>query len=283
MMKRFRKIYVEITNICNMHCSFCPETSRAKAFMPKDKFEHIAKEIVKYTDYVYLHVKGEPLIHKELEDILNICNKYGLKINISTNGTMLETKKDIIKSANIRQLNLSLHSFEKDENTSEEELERLNKYIENVVSISNELARHGTIIRYKLWNQTKSSNKEILEYLESVYDVNLVNEPYERDKKLRDNVFLSIKTPFEWPDLKKEKENEKGTCYGLKAQIAILVDGTVVPCCVDNNGDIPLGNIFNDSLENILNSKRAQDIIQGFKDNKCVEELCKKCEYRDSI
>ena len=76
MMKRFRKIYVEITNICNMHCSFCPETNRAKAFMSKDKFEHIASEIVKYTDYVYLHVKGEPLIHKELEDILNICNKY---------------------------------------------------------------------------------------------------------------------------------------------------------------------------------------------------------------
>ena len=145
------------------------------------------------------------------------------------------------------------------------------------------MAEQGTIIRYKLWNQTKSSNKEILEYLEKVYNVKLVNEPYERDKKLKENVFLSIKTPFEWPDINKEKENENGTCYGLKAQIAILVDGTVVPCCVDNNGDIPLGNIFKESLESILNSKRAQNILQGFKDNKCVEKLCKKCEYRDSI
>ena len=78
----------------------------------------------------------------------------------------------------------------------------------NDLIATNELADDGTIIRYKLWNQTKSSNKEILEYLESVYDVNLVNEPYERDKKLMANVFLSIKTPFEWPDMNKEKENE---------------------------------------------------------------------------
>lgn len=282
-MKRFRKVYVEITNICNMHCSFCPETTRAKAFMRKEDFESVAEEIVKYTDYVYLHVKGEPLIHKELEDILKICNKYGLKINISTNGTLLKEKKEILEKANIRQLNLSLHSFEKEEKESCEEQNKLNNYIENVVTICNELAESGTIIRYKLWNQTKSSNKEILEHLENVYGVKLVNEPYEKDKKLKDNVFLSIKTPFEWPDMNNEKENEKGTCYGLKAQIAILVDGTVVPCCVDNNGDIPLGNIFKDSLENILNTKRAKDILQGFKDNKCVESLCKKCEYRESI
>lgn len=282
-MKRFRKVYVEITNICNMHCSFCPETTRAKAFMRKEDFEYVAKEIVKYTDYIYLHVKGEPLIHKELEDILAICNRYGLKINISTNGTLLKEKKEILKNANIRQLNLSLHSFEKSSENNEELNNKLNSYIESVVAISNELAENGTIIRYKLWNQTKSSNKEILEYLEKTYNVELVNEPYARDKKLKDNVFLSIKTPFEWPDINKEKENDKGTCYGLKAQIAILVDGTVVPCCVDNNGDIALGNIFKESLESILNSKRVQNILQGFKDNKCVESLCKKCEYRDSI
>lgn len=282
-MKRFRKVYVEITNICNMHCSFCPETTRVKTFMRKEDFEHIASEIVKYTDYVYLHVKGEPLIHKELKEILDTCNKYGLKINISTNGTLLKEKSDILKEANIRQLNLSLHSFEKQDTQDEEENDKLNDYIENIVNVCNELARQGTIIRYKLWNQTKSSNKEILEYLEKIYNVNLVNEPYERDKKLKDNVFLSIKTPFEWPDMKKEIENEKGTCYGLKAQIAILVDGTVVPCCVDNNGDIALGNVFKESLESILNSKRAQGILQGFKDNKCVETLCKKCEYRNTI
>lgn len=282
-MKRFRKVYVEITNICNMHCSFCPETTRAKAFMCKEKFELIAQEIVKYTDYVYLHVKGEPLIHKELEDILDICNRFGLKINISTNGTLLKEKSDVLKNANIRQLNLSLHSFEKQDVGNKEEQEKLDSYIENVVRVCNELADSGTIIRYKLWNQTKSSNKEILEYLEQVYNVELVNEPYERDKKLKNNVFLSIKTPFEWPDINKEKTNEKGTCYGLKAQIAILVDGTVVPCCVDNNGDIALGNIFSEPLENILNSKRAKNILQGFRDNKCVEELCKKCEYRNSI
>lgn len=274
-MKRFRKIYIEITNICNMHCSFCPESIRAKATMSLEKFKYVVEQIKEYTDYVYLHVKGEPLLHKNLKQIIDICKDNNLKVNISTNGTLLKEKVSLLTG--IRQLNVSLHSFEN------ENEEQLSEYLTCVLDATKLLSEQGVIIRYKLWNEQegviKSNNKKILKALEERYKVNIKNKEYNKDIKLDDNTFLSIKKPFKWPDIK-DKEKEPGTCYGLRQQIAILVDGTVVPCCVDNNGDIPLGNIFKQDLQQILSSKKAEEIKRGFQNNKCAANLCKKCEYR---
>lgn len=277
-MKKFRKVYVEITNICNMHCSFCPETKRAKAFMQAKDFEYVAKQILPFTDYVYLHVKGEPMLHPDLKEILDICEKYNLKVNISTNGTLLKDKYELLK--NIRQLNVSLHSFEKEDDV------KLEEYITDTLNASDKLAKAGVIIRYKLWNvkengstSNSTSNEKILHMLNERYNAKIQNTVYDKDIKLNDNVFLSIKTPFKWPNMK-DNSKQDTTCYGLKQQIAILVDGTVVPCCVDNDGDINLGNIFETNLETILNSDKALSIKKGFEDNKCVHSLCKKCEYR---
>lgn len=271
-MKRFRKIYIEITNICNMHCSFCPETTRAKAFMSVQQFEYIAKQIEPYTDYVYLHVKGEPLLHPNLDEILKICEKYKFKVNISTNGVLLDKSWKLLK--NIRQINVSLHSFE-DSNE-----QKLQKYLDNAISVTDCLNKQGVIIRYKLWNDKGvNNNKKIIQALEKKYNVNIQCASYNKDIQLKEGIFLSIKQPFKWPSIQDNNKLET-TCYGLRNQIAVLVDGTVVPCCVDNNGDINLGNIFNSSLEEILNTDTANNIKLGFESNKCVHDLCKKCEYR---
>lgn len=278
-MKRFRKIYVEITNICNMNCSFCPNTTRKKDTMSVEAFEHIAKQIINYTDYVYLHVKGEPLLHKHLQEILDICSRYNLKVNISTNGTLLKEKYELLKE--IRQLNVSLHSFENQDKNM------LNTYLNEVFDVCSILANSGVIIRYKLWNvqdeqKVNDINNNILEAINSRYNTSIENTVYNKDQKIAENTYLSIKAPFKWPDMEGKKQLET-TCYGLRNQIAILVDGTVVPCCVDNNGDIKLGNIFESSLEEILNSDYAMKIKKGFEQNKCVHTLCKKCEYRNSV
>ena len=162
-MKRFRKIYVEITNICNKKCSFCPETKRAKAFMSVEKFKIVANKICKYTDYIYLHVKGEPLIHPNLDDILKICNCYYLKINISTNGVMLSKKLDDLINNKVPKINVSLHSFEG------ENKEQLINYITDVVKACKKLEQSGAIIRFKLWNDienNRKSNKEIIKGIE---------------------------------------------------------------------------------------------------------------------
>ena len=97
--------------------------------------------------------------------------------------------------------------------------------------------------------------------------------------KLSKNVFLKFDKVFDWPNLKSNSVNENGFCYGLRTQLGILVDGTVVPCCLDNEGQIVLGNIFNQNLEEILNSKLAKNIYDGFSNRKCYAELCKHCGY----
>ena len=84
---------------------------------------------------------------------------------------------------------------------------------------------------------------------------------------------------FIWPDLNNNIYNENGKCYGLKNHIGILVDGTVIPCCLDCNAKINLGNIFDDSLENILKQEKVLKMIKGFQENKKVEELCKHCNF----
>ncbi len=275
MMKRFRKIYVEITNICNMNCSFCPETTRAKAFMTLEQFEHIAKQIKAYTDYVYLHVKGEPLLHPNLKEIIEVCHKHKLQVNISTNGTLLNKTKQFLK--NIRQINVSLHSFE---NSDEQKLQT---YLANVIDTTDYLNSEGVIVRYKLWNDNSvNNNDKIIQALEQRYNASIQNTEYNKDIKLKDKVFLSIKEPFKWPDIGEDYRQET-TCYGLRHQIAILVDGTVVPCCVDNDGDINLGNIFDANLEEILSSDDAKNIKLGFENNKCIHKLCKNCEYRTYV
>ena len=258
-----------------MHCSFCPETNRSKATMSVNNFENVARQIAQYTDYVYLHVKGEPLLHPQLKEILDICKRYNLKVNISTNGTLLSEKYLLLKE--IRQLNISLHSFE-DNND-----EKLNSYLSNILNCVDYLVKEGVIVRYKLWNaQNGKDNNKIIEVLENWYNLKITTTSYNKDIKLKDKVFLSIKAPFKWPDLQDETKDES-TCYGLRQQIAILVDGTVVPCCVDNNGNINLGNIFENSLEEILNTDIVKQIQTGFENNKCVHDLCKKCEYRIGV
>ena len=83
--------------------------------------------------------------------------------------------------------------------------------------------------------------------------------------------------------MKKREEYRHGYCYGLKDQLAILVDGTVVPCCLDDEGSMKLGNIFEQSLDDIINGERARRIIEGFQKRIAVEELCQKCSYKNQF
>ena len=110
MSKRFSKIYVEITNKCNLACSFCSKDNREKKEMSVDDFKTVLDKVSDYTESIYLHVKGEPLLHSKLEDILNICENHNVKVCITTNGTLLKSKKNVLIKHNIKQINISLHS-----------------------------------------------------------------------------------------------------------------------------------------------------------------------------
>ena len=273
----FKKIYIEITNICNLNCKFCPETSRNKEYMSLENFEKIISKIHKYTKLVALHVKGEPLLHNELENILKILEKYNLKANITTNGTLIKKKLKLIKNSKaVRQINFSLHSIMQNEKLD-------NKYLRDIFE-SAELLK-DIIISYRLWNlrdiKENDVNNNIIQELEKFYNIKNLKQQLTENEfiKVKENIFINQDEEFTWPDIKNEKIIETGRCLALKDQIAILVDGTVVPCCLDNNGDIPLGNIFEEELEEILKKPKAQMIKKNFENGIITCELCRTCGF----
>lgn len=283
--KRFQKIYVEITNICNLKCSFCPDGKRKKESMCLEDFEYIAKQICGYTNLLALHVKGEPFVNQNIKDILAICEKYNLRVNITTNATLLkENLNTILQSKSLRQLNLSLHSITKNENTEKYNFE---SYIDEVLEISKKiLEKTNIIISYRLWNlenlQKNDENFNILDKLEKNFKTDNLKEKAKTEKfiKLSENAFLNQDFEFAWPNINGKFISEEGKCWGLRNQVAILVNGDVVPCCLDQDGEIKLGNIFDESFENIINCELSKNIIKGFENHKIIHNLCKRCEYR---
>ena len=273
----FKKIYIEITNICNLNCKFCPETSRKKQSMSIGNFEEVIKKIHNYTSLITLHVKGEPLLHKDLEDILQILEKYNLKANITTNGTLIKEKLEIIKkSKSVRQINFSIHSITQNEKLN-------NQYLQDIFESVEEL--ENIIISYRLWNmetiKENDINKSIIKAIEDYYNVNDLKEKLLKNNsvKLKENLFINQDVEFTWPDINKKRIIEKGRCLALKDQVAILVDGTVVPCCLDNNGDIPLGNIFEETIEKILEKPKSVAIKKNFENGIITCDLCKTCGF----
>lgn len=267
-MKKFKKIYIEITNICNLRCSFCSVDNRVKESISVDNFEKILRKINDYTDYIYLHVKGEPLLHPKLLELLDLAYKYNKQVNITTNGTLLTENVDILKHQAIRQINISLHS----ENNKED-------YFENIVDSVEKLKDKIIVLRY--WTMDKEKSTGIVEKILKNYK--LSTKIVDKHIKIRDNLFLDKQEEFVWPSLDNDYYNQFGTCYALKDQLAILVDGTVVPCCLDSDGIINLGNIYQENLIDIISSKRYQTMKNGFQNRKCTEELCKKCSFKDRL
>lgn len=292
-MKRFKKIYIEITNACNLTCSFCPRSKREKMFMNISQFKHIIHEVFPYTDYVYFHVKGEPFLHPLVGEFLSICNDSHIKVNITTNGTLLKDVSDVLlNSPALRQINISLHSFEDENNFSAFET-----YINNILEFAS-IVRKNTncIISFRLWNLeencdllNKKKNLYVIKKLENYYHLEpgsihssfLSQNIRIRGIKLDEKTFLNQDFLFTWPSLDADFTGDTGFCHGLREQCAILSDGTVIPCCLDGEGNIPLGNIYNTPFKEIIASKRAADIIEGFSNRKISENLCKHCGYRN--
>ena len=273
----FKKIYIEITNICNLKCKFCPETNRKKEYISIENFEEVIKKIHKHTSLVCLHVKGEPLLHPNLEDILKILEKYNLKANITTNGTLIKEKLEILKySKAVRQINFSIHSIMQNDKLDKQYLKDIFESVEELENI---------IISYRLWNlqtiKENDINNEIIKEIENYYNIQNLKQGLMENEfvKVKENVFINQDTEFVWPNIDNESIIEKGRCLALKEQIAILVDGTVVPYCLDNNGDIPLGNILEESLEDILNKSQTLGMKKNFENGIITCRLCKTCGF----
>lgn len=275
MKKTFKKIYIEITNCCNLSCSFCSKTSKPKRTMTIEEFKNIISKIKSYTDYIYLHVKGEPLLHKALKEFLKIAEENDLKVNLTTNGTLFSQRVDDLKNSKaLKKVNFSLHSENNYPN-----------YFENIFQSVDKLPKDITVI-YRLWTLSNSTldkkSTEIVEKLKDYYNLSpqIVDKLYkEQNVKISSNIYVDKDNEFIWPTVTEEKSN--GYCHALKTHLGILVDGTVVPCCLDASGIINLGSIYTDTLENIMTTERYRKLKKSFQDHKPSEALCASCTYKN--
>mgnify|MGYP003292227124 CR=1 FL=1 len=273
-MKRFQKIYLEVSNVCNLKCSFCPGTRRKPKVMNEEDFSIILPKLRDWTDFLYFHLMGEPLCHPLLERFLELADSYGYKVILTTNGTLLRKQQEILLSSpGLHKLNISLHAFEANDLAVP-----FQAYLQDCFAFA-KAAEGKKLVVFRLWNHggADARNAEILQNLEQFFPKPWTEE--RRGVRLGNRIYLEYGDKFDWPDLSADDNGDKVFCYGLRDQIGILCDGTVVPCCLDHEGDLALGNIFESSLEEIMAAPRTEAIIQGFRQKKAAEELCRKCGY----
>lgn len=273
-MKRFAKIYLEISNLCNLRCAFCPGTGRTPRALDESEFTTLIRKLRPWTDHLYFHLMGEPLCHPKLDRFLALAGDMGFRVILTTNGTLLARQQEtLLASPALHKVNVSLHAFEANELSMPFEA-----YLDSCFSFG-QAAQGAKIVSYRLWNNggADAKNVQILETMHRYFPGDWVTE--RRGTRIGRRLYLEYGDKFDWPDLTAPDGGERVFCYGLRDQLGILCDGTVVPCCLDHEGDIALGNLFQQELDEILNSPRARAIYRGFSDGKAAEELCRKCGY----
>lgn len=284
---RFKRVYIELTNQCNLRCGFCPRTQRQPAQMSAEMFRFVLTQIKGYTEHLYFHVMGEPLLHPELGRFLDDCRQEGFRVNLTTNGTRIGAVKDrLIGKPSLRQVNFSLHSFDGNAQAASRTADQ-ESYIRDILSFARQAReRADVLISLRLWNfypNPSETNRKTLELIEREFSPDkplCLPEAAERGVRLADGVYLNPGYEFAWPDIEGKEEERFGFCYGLREQIAVLADGTVVPCCLDKDGNIPLGNLCRTAFSDIISGERASAILAGFARGEAVETLCRKCTYR---
>lgn len=272
-----KRTYIEITNVCNLRCSFCPGTGRKGEFMTPERFRRLAEKLRGHVKYLYLHVMGEPMLHPRLGELLAIAADLDFRTCLTTNGMLLGERGDAVLAARgVHKVSVSLHSAEGNG------MGELTEYLSSVWDFSRQASEAGVICALRLWNLggAEARNREILTFLEERLGAWPLELPQPRrgSWKLGERLYLEQAERFDWPDM---EAAETGTrfCLGLREQIAVLCDGTAVPCCLDHEGDVPLGNLLEQSLEEILAGPRARALVRGFSEGRPSEELCRRCGF----
>ena len=270
----YSRVYVEIGNVCNMNCSFCHGTSREPRQMNFSEFQYAVKSIRHLTDYLYLHVMGEPLMHPELINFIGYASSLGFKCAITTNGTLLKKRGEELLKSGVYKVNISLHSFENGSRAAEK------KYLDTCLDFADKASELGILSVLRLWNGEGSGGKNAFGYSEIREKFSDCEWVYgKRGARIKHRLHLEYGERFEWPDIGIESLGDRVFCYGLSDHFGILSSGDVVPCCLDGDGVIKLGNIFSSNIDEILSSERAENMRRGFRCKTASEELCKRCGY----
>ncbi|MCX5784478.1 MAG: radical SAM protein [Elusimicrobia bacterium] len=286
MKKPFRRAFIEITNACNLSCVFCAASSRPAAVMPIKTFENAAKQAGELAEVISLHVLGEPLTHPEFPAILACCTRLGLKLNLVTNGTMLENFPPAVFAEKcLSQISISLQALSCLPAAGREtEIGRLARFALSKPP--------GLTIGFRL----RSGGEETFfrETLKSLLAAFARGGRPEADfVKLGEGIFLNFGGIFGWPrPFGPNVKNPKGRgwpggeggkakhgCLGLRHHFGILSDCRVVPCCADFDGRLAIGNINDNTLAHILGSAEALALRKSIAGITPMPAYCSSCGF----
>lgn len=268
----FKRIYIEISDYCNLQCSFCTSPRRNSNRLSVEEFEIILSRIKGHTKEIYLHVLGEPLIHPSIDRMLELATK-DFKVCMTTNARLISVKQEVLLKSYLHKINISLNSAF---NLGSEELKG---YLDEVIAFTKKsILTNDTAINLRLWAYDSENTKlEFIEnYLSKAFDHAIIRGNLNRITK---GLIITYDKEFEWPSLQNEPNDGLGNCLGGKTHLAILANGEVAICCLDTLADSALGNIFNNTLEEIMSSPNFKKAIKGFNDNKLVLDICRHCSY----
>lgn len=284
---KFYRIYIELTNVCGLRCTFCPSKNLPNTSMSLEFFESIIQEAKHFTREIACHVVGDPLTLSNLYDYLELLHKHKLKAMLTTSGYFMKKHGyETLFHPAVKQINVSLNAFNKNDTSISFE-----QYMQPILKLCHEKVEQEKeiFINLRMWNldeimSEEKFNTQLFSLLEKEFDVELdlkgLDPKEKKNIRLENKVLLHFDNYFEWPSLK-NKNYGHGTCQGLNSHIGILANGDVVPCCLDNDAVIKLGNVKEQSLKEIVYGKRATEMIEGFKKNMCSEEMCLKCSYKE--
>ena len=232
---------------------------------------------------------GEPLAHPDFKSIANICDELNLRVFLTTNGTLINRHKEtIVNWKSLDQINFSVHSY-----FANKQLKTFDDYLNPILNFCDQAIelKKDFYINLRLWNLSSTdsqieNNITVIKYINDHFKTRLnqnVDVKLNKSKRILEKIYLHFDTEFIWPSLNLNDEGGRGTCYGLRKQAAVHANGDVVPCCLDKESVLKLGNLLesNTDLKSILNSNRAMKIRTGFERGELVEELCRKCRYVD--
>lgn len=268
------RCYIEITNTCNLDCHFCPKHHRKRRQLSEEEFDLLTDRVRGKVCFLYFHLMGEPLLHPLLPQFITVAREKGFKTVLTSNGTLLHRAMALLDTLP-HKIQLSLHSHESNARGE------LSEYMDQVMRFSTQAAEKGTCMVLRLWNQggMDRENEEVMHLIEKY-----VPQPWKERPdgfRLCDNLYLEFDRKFEWPGgggRAASDGKQEYFCKALIKQIGVLSDGSLVPCCLDHDGDVILGNLFHQSLEEILSSPRAQALVEGFRHHAAIEPLCQSCE-----
>jgi radical SAM protein with 4Fe4S-binding SPASM domain len=279
---KFYRIYIELTNVCGLRCSFCPTKNLPNHQMSLEFFEEIVQQAQPFTKEIACHVVGDPLTLSNLGDYLDILHQHKMKAMLTTSGYFMKkhTYETLFHPA-VKQINISLNAFNKNDTSIS-----FAQYIQPILELCHEKVaqKREIFINLRMWNldeamSEEAFNQEVFSTLEESFGVKLSYKGAKESIRLDSKVLLHFDNYFEWPSLSNPNYGH-GTCQGLSSHIGILANGDVVPCCLDHEAVIKLGNLKEKRLEEILFDTRATAMREGFQKGECSEELCLKCSYK---